>query len=184
MNKVFIALASLVCFVSGSAYGGDSEPFSPYGHAQPTTVKYQPVKMVMEVSGATPADMAVSLGVAKQFLGIAPKGSKMALVVIGGGIRAFAIENYEKYQGIVDKAAELRDAGMEIKFCGNSIKGAGYKPSDIDGIGEVVPGGYLEIARYVGEGYVHITPRDYKTKDARFIDHPELKPQPAAAPKQ
>ena len=184
MKTFFITLASLVCFFAAGVHAEEGEQFAPYGHAQPTSIKYEPIKLVMELSGATPADMAVGLGIAKQFQHIAPKGSKMALVIIGGGIRAFAIENYEKYQAIVDKAAELRDSGMEIKFCGNSIKGAGYKDSDIDGIGEVVPGGYLEIARYVGEGYVHITPRDYKTKGARFIDHPELKPQPAAAPKQ
>ncbi len=131
----------------------------------------------MEATAYDPADIANALRVAKQMLSLSPKGSEMNIVVIGGAIRAFAKENYEKYQGIVDAAAELHDAGARIAFCGSSLKGAGFVPGDFHGFGEVVSGGYVEIAELVGKGYVHITPPGIlaKTKGVRFVDHPELK---------
>lgn len=154
-----------------------AEPFSPYGTASVRSQQYAPLNYVVEATAYDPADAATALRVAKQMLSLSPKGSQMTLVVIGGAIRAFAKENYEKYQGIVDAAAELRDAGVRIAFCGSSLRGAGFAPGDFHGFGEVVPGGYVEIAELVGKGYVHITPPAIlaKTKDARYADRPELK---------
>ncbi len=154
-----------------------AEAFSPYGTASVRSQPYEPLKYAVEATAYDPADVATTLRVAKQMLSLSPKGSQMTLVVIGGAIRVFAKENYEKYQGIVDAAAELRDAGVRIAFCGSSLKGAGFAPSDFHGFGEVVSGGYVEIAELVGKGYVHITPPAIlaKTKDARYADRPELK---------
>jgi intracellular sulfur oxidation DsrE/DsrF family protein len=101
----------------------------------------------------------------------------MTVVIIGPGIRVFARENYEKYQPIVEAAAELRDAGVRIAYCGSSMTGAGFKPADLHGIGQVVPGGYVEIAELVSKGYAHIRPPAVlaRTRDARYLDRPELK---------
>ena len=57
------------------------------------------------------------------------------------------------------------------------MTGAGFAASDMHGIGEVVPGGYVEIAELISKGYAPIRPplNLQKTKDARYLDHPELK---------
>lgn len=154
-----------------------AEEFSPYGTATIRTQQYAPLKYVVESSAFEPSELANTLRVAKQMLSLSPKGTQMVIVVIGGAIRVFAKENYEKYQSIVDAAAELRDAGAKIAYCGASMAGAGFIASDLHGIGEVVPGGYVEIAELISKGYAPIRPPVIlqRTKDARYIDHPELK---------
>lgn len=99
------------------------------------------------------------------------------VVVIGGAIMAFAKENYAKYQDIVDAAADLREAGVRIAYCGSSMPGTGFVASDLHGLGEVVPGGYVEIAELASKGYAHVQPPAIlqKTKDARYVDQPELR---------
>jgi hypothetical protein len=172
---VYPVCVGLLCATAPPSFA--AEPFSPYGTASVRSQQYALLKYVVDATAYDPADIANALRVAKQMLSLSPKGSEMSIVVIGGAIRAFAKENYEKYQGIVDAAAELRDAGVRIAFCGSSLRGAGFTPSDFHGFGEVVPGGYVEIAELVGKGYVHITPPAIlaKTKDARYADRPELK---------
>ena len=100
-----------------------AEEFAPYGTAKVKSQQYPPLKYVVESSAFDPSDVTNTLRVARQMLSLSPKGSQMTVVVIGGAIRAFAKENYEKYQGIVDLAAELRDAGVRIAFCGSSLLG-------------------------------------------------------------
>ncbi len=174
------AAALLVCGILPLAQVSPStaaEEFAPYGTATVRSQSYAPLKYVVESSAFDPAEVATTLRVSKQMLGLSPKGSQMVVVIIGGGIRFFAKENYEKYQSIVELAAELRDAGVKIEYCGSSMKGAGFAPSDLIGIGEVVPGGYVEIAELVAKGYAPIRPPLIlqKTKDSRYLDHPELK---------
>lgn len=154
-----------------------AEEFAPYGTATVRSQSYAPLKYVVESSAFDPAEVSNTLRVAKQMLGLSPKGSQMVVVIIGGGIRFFAKENYERYQAIVEAAAELRDAGVKIAYCGSSMTGAGFTPSDLIGIGEVVPGGYVEIAELVAKGYAPIRPPLIlqKNKDSRYLEHPELK---------
>ena len=171
---VFAFGAALLIHVTGSAA---AEEYAPYGTATVRSQSYAPLKYVVESSAYDPNEVSNTLRVAKQMLGLSPKGSQMVVVIIGGGIRFFAKENYEKYQGIVDAAAELRDAGVKIAYCGSSMKGAGFSAGDLHGIGEVVPGGYVEIAELVSKGYTPIRPPLVlqRTKDARYLEHPELK---------
>jgi intracellular sulfur oxidation DsrE/DsrF family protein len=172
---VAIAIAATV-LVLGPA-SASAQEFSPYGSASAASQRYGPLKYVLESSAFDAAEVAGTLRVAKQVMSLSPKGSEMSVVIIGAGIRVFARENYDKYQGIVDAAAELRDAGVRIAYCGSSMTAAGYKPADLHGIGLVVPGGYVEVAELVSKGHVHIRPPAVlaRTRDARYVDRPELK---------
>jgi len=155
-----------------------AEEFSPYGTAKAGTRNYSPMKYVLESSTFEPAAVGDVFRIATQALSNSPAGSQVTVVIIGPGIRIFAKENYEKYQAIVERAAELvRDKGVKIIYCGESMKGAGYAASDMHGLGEVVPGGYVEIADLVGKGYVNIRPSEMllRTKAVRYLEHPELK---------
>lgn len=79
-------------------------------------------------------------------------------MIPGPAVRQFAKKDYEKYQGIVDTAAGLRDAGVQIRFCNNAIHANGLTPKGMPGIGEVVPAGYVEIADLIHKGYAHLRP--------------------------
>lgn len=168
--------AAVLCALASPAFAAD-EPFAPYGTATVRTQQYAPLKYVVESSAFDPAEVANTLRVAGQMLSLSPKGSEMVIVVIGGAIRAFAKENYEKYLPIVAAAADLRQAGVKFAFCGSSMKGAGFAASDLHGLGEVVPGGYVEVAELVAKGYASIRPPLVlqQTRDARYVDQPGLK---------
>jgi intracellular sulfur oxidation DsrE/DsrF family protein len=169
---IWIVTSAALALATASA----QEP-APYGVATAASQSYGPLKYVVESSAFEPAEVANTLRVAKQVMSLSPKGSAMTVVIIGPGIRVFARENYEKYQPIVEAAAELRDAGVRIAYCGSSMAGAGFKPADLHGLGPVVPGGYVEIAELVSKGYAHIRPPAVlaRTRDARYLDRPELK---------
>jgi hypothetical protein len=176
-NAAAALVACSILLLAHVSLSTAAEEFAPYGTARVRSQSYAPLKYVVESSAFEPGEVSNTLRVARQMLGLSPKGSQMVVVIIGGGIRFFAKENYEKYQAIVEAAAELRDAGVKIAYCGSSMTGAGFASSDLIGIGEVVPGGYVEIAELVSKGYTPIRPPLVlqRTKDARYIDHPELK---------
>jgi intracellular sulfur oxidation DsrE/DsrF family protein len=100
---------------------------------------------------------------------------KVVVVTHGPELRAFAKENYEKYQGIIDRMAELSKDGVEFKMCNNAMKAAGFKAEDMHGIITVVPAGFPEIAYWQDKGYKYINPLPLSVKDVRYIDQPGLK---------
>ena len=99
----------------------------------------------------------------------------MVVVTHGPELRVFAKENYDKYQGIVDKMAALSDKGVKFHMCNNAMRAAGFKPEDMHGFITVVPAGFPEIAYLQSKGYKYINPLPYSVKDVRYIEHPELK---------
>ena len=171
------AIGAAVLFAAALLPAVAAEPFSPYGTATVRAQNYAPLKYVIESSAFDPAEVANTLRVAAQVLSLSPKGSEMVLVIIGGGIRVFAKENYEKYAPIVELAAELRNTGVKLVYCGSSMKGAGFAPGDLLGLGEVVPGGYVEVAALISRGYSSIRPplALQQTRGARYVDQPGLK---------
>jgi intracellular sulfur oxidation DsrE/DsrF family protein len=174
MKDIVTRLIATTAIALALGAASAQEP-APYGAASSTPQSYGPLKYVIESSALEPAEVANTLRVAKQVMSLSPKGSEMTVVIIGPGIRVFARENYEKFQPIVEAAAELRDAGVRIAYCGSSMAGAGFKPADLHGLGPVVPGGYVEVAGLVAKGYAHIRPPAVlaRTRDARYLDRPE-----------
>ena len=181
MSKLALAATAAVCasvlIVAAALPAGAAEPFAPYGTAAIRSQNYAPLKYVIESSAFDPAEVANTLRVAAQVLSLSPKDSEMVIVIIGGGIRVFAKENYEKYAPIVELAAELRSAGVKLVYCGSSMRGAGFAPADLHGLGEVVPGGYVEVAALISRGYSPIRPPLVlqQTRGARYVDQPGLK---------
>lgn len=97
------------------------------------------------------------------------------VVTHGPELRAFAKENYSKYQGAIDKLAELAKEGVEFKMCNNAMRSAGFLPEDIHGFVTVVPGGFPEIAYWQGKGYKYLNALPLSTKDVRYLDQPQMK---------
>ncbi len=100
---------------------------------------------------------------------------KIVVVTHGPELRVFAKENYVKYQGIVDKMAELAEQGVEFRMCNNAMRAAGYKAEDMHGFITVVPAGFPEIAYLQRQGYVYINPIPLPVKDVRYLEQPQLK---------
>jgi intracellular sulfur oxidation DsrE/DsrF family protein len=180
MHRALAAAFSLILVPSLAMAAGD---FAPYGSSEPVNLKYQPAKLAYEWS-SSPEDAKANLqqliDVLKAAQRLQPPGSKIEVVVIGGGIGVFAKENYETFQAQMDEINDLHGAKakipVDVAYCGTSLRGAGYAVSDMHGFGKVVPAGYLELDRLAKEGYSHSMIMDYKTRGARYYFQPELRP--------
>ncbi len=147
--------------------------FAPYGTAKVDMHEYPVINAVFDVNYEDPNKLNI-LNVFVTKTSEALKG-KMVVVTHGPELRVFAKENYEKYQGIVDKMAVLADKGVEFHMCNNAMRAAGFKPEDMHGFITVVPAGFPEIAYLQSKGYKYINPLPYSVKDVRYLEHPELK---------
>lgn len=150
-----------------------AEEFAPYGTAKVDMHEYPVIDVVFDVNYDDPQELNV-LNVFLQKTSGALKG-KTVVVTHGPELRVFAKENYEKYQGIVDKMATLADEGIEFRMCNNAMLAAGFESSDMHGFITIVPGGFPEIAYLQSQGYKYINPLPLAVKDVRYIEHPELK---------
>lgn len=150
-----------------------AEAFAPYGTAKVDMHKMPVTHTVFDVNYEDPQ----KLDLLYNFIKNTRKETRGNVVVVTHGpeMRAFAKENYEKYQGIVDKMAELAKDGVAFKLCNNAMKAAGYNAEDMHGFITVVPAGFPEIAYWQGKGYRYINPLPLPVKDIRYIDQPQLK---------
>ncbi len=160
--------AGILSLATAGAPASAAGAFEPYGTAVDHSHHiYHGLKVVMDAGGATPADTAFQTMVAERLMQM--PGTKLIMVIQGPVIRIFSKREYADHQGLVDRVAALRKKGVKIEFCGNSVQAVGLKPSDIIGIGTVVPGAYPAIANAERHGYALIKP-------IRFIPpHPAMK---------
>jgi intracellular sulfur oxidation DsrE/DsrF family protein len=172
MKSKMIALAVTALIATGGAYAAD-DGLSPYGTAKENMHGFTKINTVFDVNYTDPAQLnllyAYIKNTAKNLNG------KIVVVTHGPELRAFAKENYLKYQGVMDKMAELAKEGVEFHMCNNAMHAAGFVSTDMHGFVTVVPAGYPEIAYLEEQGYRYINPLPLPTKDVRYLDHPELK---------
>jgi intracellular sulfur oxidation DsrE/DsrF family protein len=124
---------------------------------------------VFDVNYEDPAKLGILYNFVKNTA--KPLKGNMVVVTHGPELRVFAKENYMKYQGIVDKMAELSESGVEFRMCRNAMRAAGFKSSDMHGFITVVPAGFPEIALLQSEGYKYINPIPLSVKDVRYLEH-------------
>ncbi|MHB1084812.1 MAG: DsrE family protein [Thiobacillus sp.] len=171
MKTTAIFITALITV--GLAQPALAETFAPYGTAKVDMHSMESTDTVFDVNYDNPQNLNTLYAFVKNTKNVT-KG-KVVVVTHGPELRAFAKENYEKYQGIVDKMAELAKEGVEFKMCNNAMKAAGFKAEDMHGFITVVPAGFPEVAFWQGKGYKYINPAPLPVKDVRYIDHPELK---------
>ena len=147
--------------------------FAPYGTAKVDMHSMASTPTVFDVNYDDPQKLNILYNFIKNTQ-VVTKG-EVIVVTHGPELRAFAKENYEKYQGIVDKMAELSKAGVQFKMCSNAMKAAGYKSDDMHGFITVVPAGFPELVYWQSKGYQYINPIPLPVKDVRYIDQPQLK---------
>lgn len=166
-----VAIAAVFALIP--AHQALADVLSPYGtakvdmHAMPIT------NTVFDVNYTDPQQLNTLYNFIKNTKRVT--GGKVVVVTHGPELRAFAKENYEKYQGIIDKMAELASEGVEFKMCKNAMVAAGYQAEDMHGLITVVPAGFPEVAYWQSKGYQYINPLPLPVKDIRYLDQPQLK---------
>ena len=171
LRSVLTSIGVLAALIVTNVQATDLEP---YGTAKTDMHEYPVTNAVFDVNYEDPNKLNI-LNVFLAKTSEALKG-KMVVVTHGPELRVFAKENYEKYQGIVDKMAAHADNGIAFHMCNNAMRAAGFKPEDMHGFITVVPAGFPEIAYLQSKGYKYINPLPLSVKDARYLEHPELKP--------
>ncbi|MDT8405391.1 DsrE family protein [Sulfuriflexus sp.] len=146
---------------------------NPYGKAKADMHAMKATNVVFDVNYEKPE----SLNILYNFILNTQKVTRGKVVVVTHGpeLRAFARENYEKYQPIIDKLASLAEAGVEFKMCNNAMRAAGFQADDMHGFVTIVPAGFPELAYWQSKGYEYINPIPLSVRDVRYLDQPQLK---------
>jgi uncharacterized protein len=165
--------ALIVVLLAGGVQAASAVELSPYGTSKQDLHEYPVINVVFDANYTDPQDLSMLYGFVKNTMKLL-KG-KMVVVTHGPELRAFAQENYLKYQGIADRMKELADAGVEFRMCHIALQAAGYKADDFHGFVTVVPAGFPEIALLQSQGYQSIIPLPHSPRDVRYLDQPELK---------
>lgn len=165
-----LALALLTIY--GSAMADDMTPF---GDAKVDMHKYPDINRVYDVNYDDPKKLNALVGFIKNVNNVVP--GKAVVVLHGTEIRAFAKENYEKYQGVIDQLADLRKDGVEFRMCNNAMHAAGFDAKDIDGFVTIIPAGFAEVIDLQQQGYKVIDASATPVKGSRYLEHPEKKPK-------
>lgn len=173
MNVKLTGVAMAAMLAMASAHPALAEALAPYGTARVDMHKMPVINAVFDVNYEDPQ----KLNTLYNFVKNTKRETRGQVVVVTHGpeLRAFAKENYEKYQGIVDKMAELAQDGVQFKMCNNAMKAAGFDAEDMHGFITVVPAGFPELAYWQNKGYKYINPLPLPVKDVRYLDQPQLK---------
>lgn len=150
-----------------------AETFTPYGTAKADMHSYEGINTVWDVNYADPLSLSNLNGFIRN--NWQHTRGKLVVVIHGPELRAFATENYEKYQGVIDPLAELAKQGVEFRMCNNAMRAAGFQQEDIHGFVTIVPAGFAELVHWQSKGYQYVNPNPLPVRDVRYLDQPQLK---------
>lgn len=120
MNKKYWIVTVLAALFSGAAISTlAADNIEPYGTAKVDLHKYPKINRVYDVNYDDPKKLNALVGFIKNVNNVVP--GKAVVVLHGTEIRAFAKENYEKYQAVIDNLAALANEGVEFRMCNNAI---------------------------------------------------------------
>lgn len=171
LMRCFVVVATFAFCTTVTAADKD---FTPYGTAKVNMHAYKSINRVYDVNYTDPQQLNGLANFITNVNKVVP--GKSVVVLHGPEIRVFAKENYEKYQGLVDKMAALSKGGVDFRMCNNAMHAAGFESNDIVGFVTIVPAGFAEIIDLESKGYQPIIALVTPVKDSRYLDHPELKP--------
>ncbi len=170
MKSLPACLAMCAMVLSVAAHAGNLEP---YGTAKKDMHPYPAINRVYDVNYYKPQELNALYHFIINVNKVVP--GKTVVVLHGAEIRAFAKENYVKYQPIVDEMAGLARHGVEFRMCNNAMHAAGFRARDIDGFVTVIPAGFAEIIYLESKGYRYINPLPTPVKDSRCLDNPRAR---------
>lgn len=168
MKKLMAIFAAIYAVAAITA---QADSFAPYGTAKEDFHKYPEINRVYDVNYDDPKKLNALVGFIKNVNNVVP--GKAVVVLHGTEIRAFAKENYEKYQAVIDQLAALSKEGVDFRMCNNAMHAAGFNTEDIDGFVTIVPAGFAEVIDLQNKGYKVIDASATPVKDSRYLDHPK-----------
>lgn len=169
--KHITAMVFTVLFSGAAIIAVAADDLDPYGTAKVDMHKYPKINRVYDVNYDDPKKLNALVSFIKNVNAVVP--GKAVVVLHGTEIRAFAKENYEKYQAVIDNLAALTKEGVEFRMCNNAMHAAGFKAEDIYGFVTVIPAGFAEIIYLQQKGYKVIDATATPVKDSRYLDHPK-----------
>ncbi|MHB9119806.1 MAG: DsrE family protein [Burkholderiales bacterium] len=169
MKQVIASIFAL--FMLTNYLSAMADDMEPYGTAKVDMHKYPAINRVYDVNYDDPKKLNALVSFIKNVNAVVP--GKVVVVVHGAEIRAFAKENYLKYQAVIDQLADLSKQGVEFRMCNNAMHAAGFQSTDIDGFITVIPAGFAEIIYLQQQGYKVINASVTPVKDSRYLDHPK-----------
>lgn len=154
---IFTLTLAIIALPAAPVIAAEDDGFAPGGTAiDRHTEQYANLKIVMDLKSGSPASAGFGATVASRIM--AHPGAQLIVIIEGPGITTFAKKNYLDHQGIVDNWADLAKKGVHVEYCGNSVRGAGLKPSDMVGLNEENPaivnaGAFPTLGHYESLGY-------------------------------
>lgn len=158
MASAFILLITSVPVLP--VYAASDEDFAPGGTATDhSNERFTKLKIIMDLKAESPASLGFGATVASRIMD--HPGAKLIVVIEGPAINVFAKKNYLDHQGIVDSWVDLTKKGVRVEYCGNSVRGAGLKPSEMTGLNEKNPaivnvGAFPTLGHYEAQGYAPV----------------------------
>ena len=170
-----LAALSINTLPSLTLAAGTEKDMTPFGDAKVDMHKYPEINRVYDVNYDNPKKLNALVHFIQNVNDVVP--GKAVVVLHGTEIRAFAKENYVKYQGVIDQLADLSKKGVDFRMCNNAMHAAGFDHKDIDGFVTIIPAGFAEVISLQQQGYKVIDAVPTPVKDSRYLDHPEEKPK-------
>ena len=125
----------------------------------PPPAEKQPNRVV-DISVHTQEELEVLFNRVEQLLDRPRTGDETALVSLvlhGPEVEFFAIENYDKYKTIVDRAAKLAALGaVDISICEAQMRNLGIATDEVPSFLRQVPYGPDEVERLIESGFVYM----------------------------
>lgn len=171
LREVGLRMLLLGLALGCSAAAWASDGFAPYGHAAVDLHATPAIDTVWDVNYAEPEQLSALYSFVLHTR--RHMDGDTVIVTHGPELRAFAIENYVKYQGIVDQMAELAEQGVQFRMCNQALRAAGFKPEDMHGFITVVPVAFAELALWQSRGYQPIKPTPLDVRGVRELEDPE-----------
>jgi intracellular sulfur oxidation DsrE/DsrF family protein len=156
LYRLTVLMPALLCMTLAHA-----EDSAPWGRASLEPIKYQPQKVVYDVSVSSVdsfENVLDRVSYLNNIYGADPFDASLVMVLHGDEIPFFAISNIDKYRDLMQRAQSLTIAGpVEFRMCQVAARGHGLEAEDIHGFVKVVPMADAEIVRLQQEeGYVYM----------------------------
>ena len=137
------------------------EAVAPWGRATFEDADYAPQKVVYDVAVSTRAELEGVLdrvSYLNNLYGADPFDASIVVVLHGGEIHRFAVENLIRDRDLMERAQSLTVAGpVEFRMCVLAARARGYAPADIHGFVRMVPMADAEIIQLQREqGYAYM----------------------------
>jgi hypothetical protein len=151
-----VFIVAIIWMVASQAEQGP-----PWGRATLQPVDYAPQKVVYDVAATDVESFSLVLDRVSYLHNIYhadPFEESIVLVLHGGEIPFFAIDNYDSYRELMRRAQSLTVGGIvEIRMCRVAAAGYDLEPDDIHGFVKMVPMADAEIVRLQQEeGYAYM----------------------------